>query len=246
MNGYNDKEVLFHGRFHIAINLLGIITLGLIAALCIVQSMSQPAAPITKEVVPSITRITAVGDSITEGTVDKADAYPAQLQNLLGDTYEVSNYGLSKVTLQSTGDKPYTSEQLYQQSLASDPAIVLIMLGTNDSKQKNWNAARYKEELETFVDTYKNLPTRPKVYLLTAPVAHVYENMKNDDVDAVVVEHEVVPIIKEVAAAKNIPYIDIFEVTKDHKNLFGDGVHPNAEGYGIIAKKVYEAIKETP
>ena len=91
--------------------------------------------------------IICVGDSITYGagvseTLD-TETWPAQLQTLLGSDYNVINLGVNGRTLMKEGDYPYTENPAYQTSLTSNADIVLIMLGTNDSKYNNWNAENY-------------------------------------------------------------------------------------------------------
>src|SRR5579885_3646478 len=62
-------------------------------------------------------RVACVGDSITYGAGIKDrehNSYPAQLQKLLGDGYEVRNFGVNGRTLLSKGDLPYVKERTYQ------------------------------------------------------------------------------------------------------------------------------------
>jgi acyl-CoA thioesterase-1 len=56
------------------------------------------------------------------------------------------------------------------------------------------------------------------------------------------VEDEVVPIINRVADEMQVPVIDVFSATRNKQHMFSDGVHPNADGYRIIAETVAEAI----
>src|SRR4051812_29307883 len=75
-------------------------------------------------------RVACVGDSITQGVgAAKGESYPAQLQKLLGDGWEVLNFGVSGRTLLKKGDHPYWSEKAYENALASKPNAVIIMLG---------------------------------------------------------------------------------------------------------------------
>ena len=80
-------------------------------------------------------RVACVGDSITQGAGAGAGmSYPSQLQTLLGEQYKVGNFGVSGRTLMQKGDHPYRKEGKYQQALEMLPQMVVIMLGTNDSK----------------------------------------------------------------------------------------------------------------
>jgi lysophospholipase L1-like esterase len=185
-----------------------------------------------------------VGDSITYGmgvALNRGkDSYPAQLQKLMGKEYQMLNYGVTGATLLKSGDKPYWNSGFFQSSQESDPAIVTIMLGTNDSKPQNWNAEDYETQLVELVTKYKNLPGHPAVYLLTPPA--VFSNSigaRND-----VIQNEEIPIILRVGEQTNTPVIDIFSATMDHPEYFPDGVHPNAAGNTAIAEAIYAAIRK--
>ena len=53
---------------------------------------------------------------------------------MFNDRYEVINLGLNGWTMMKKGDFPYLNEQFYQDALNSDADIIILMLGTNDSK----------------------------------------------------------------------------------------------------------------
>lgn len=85
-------------------------------------------------------RVACVGNSITFGAGipnREANAYPAQLQAYLGDGYEVRNFGVSATTASPRGDHPYTATEAYRASLDFAPDIVLLKMGTNDTKPQN-------------------------------------------------------------------------------------------------------------
>src|SRR5271168_4090727 len=84
-------------------------------------------------------RVACVGDSITFGAgVTKGWPYPAQLGRMLGSGYDVRNFGVSGATLLRAGDKPYDKQKAFPAALAFKPDIVILMLGTNDTKPQNW------------------------------------------------------------------------------------------------------------
>ncbi len=198
-------------------------------------------------------RVACVGDSITQGMgvlfdhVDR-NSYPALLQGMLGGEYQVLNFGHSARTLLDSGDHPYRKSHFFAASLASDPAIVLILLGSNDSKPYNWNAAEYERQLAELVETYKALPGRPSVYLMTPPPAFVVKGKKKVafDIQDDVLQCEIVPTVKRVAERSRVPTIDLFAATQEHAEYFPDGVHPNAAGDKVIAQTVYAALKVIP
>lgn len=190
----------------------------------------------------SKTVVAAVGDSNTFGAgallAYPFQSYPAQLQRLLGDDHQVINFGFSGRTLLAGADQPYTAEGMYAQSLAAAPDVVLIMLGTNDAKTQNWDAEAYASELAAFVRGYQDLPSEPRVYLLTPPAA--FANAFT--IDPRTVADEVVPIVVATAEATGAGLIDVFAATAGRRDLIPDGIHPDAEGLGIVARTVYDAI----
>ena len=69
----------------------------------------------------------------------KSDSYPAQLQNLLGDRFDVRNFGIGGATLIRTG-RPNAWQKL-DAVKAFQPNVVIIALGTNDTVagKRNWS-----------------------------------------------------------------------------------------------------------
>lgn len=87
----------------------------------------------------SKTRVIAVGDSITWGSCSsdpKSKAWPVKLMDMLWDSskYEVINLGVGGRTMMKKGDWPYWQETQYKWALQSEADVVVLMLGTNDSK----------------------------------------------------------------------------------------------------------------
>jgi lysophospholipase L1-like esterase len=188
------------------------------------------------------TVVACVGDSITHGsgTKDaKTDSYPSQLQTMLGDNFKVVNCGVGGATLLNHGDKPYQKQGLCKTALTSSPNIVVIMLGTNDTKPQNW---KYKDQFladyKNLVDQFKELPTHPKIYLCLPPPV---PGKGNYGINQAGVDEEI-PMIKEIAKDESAQVIDVFDALKEHPELFPDRVHPNNEGAKVLAKTVDEGI----
>src|SRR3954471_17052480 len=114
------------------------------------------------------TKVACVGDSITfgAGIKDRAKTYPADLQNLLGDQYDVKNFGVSGATLLKKGDKPYDKEKAYKASLDFKPDVVVIKLGTNDSKPQNWDKHKddFAVDYKAMIDAFRQANPQVKVY----------------------------------------------------------------------------------
>ncbi|MGJ8654518.1 MAG: GDSL-type esterase/lipase family protein [Opitutaceae bacterium] len=184
-------------------------------------------------------RVACVGDSITFGATIKDrvnKSYPAQLQQLLGDGYVVKNFGVSGATLLKQGNKPYWKTKQFDPAHAFNPNIVVIKLGTNDSKPDNW---RHKEsfvaDYVALIESFQALPGKPVVYICK-PVPAYPGNFKITDQ---VIREEVMPLIEVVAKQTKVEMIDLYSALSNQSELFPDKVHPNAEGARIMAETIY-------
>ena len=145
-------------------------------------------------------KVACVGDSITAGyalTNPGTQSYPAQLQILLGSGYSVGNFGLSGATLLKQSDFTYWNSSQHTNSLAYNPDIVLIMLGTNDTKPWNWNATNFAADYHDLIAQYQALPTQPKVYICLSPPVYA-PNPFGTAFDPAFVQSTLVPAIQTV------------------------------------------------
>ena len=187
-------------------------------------------------------KIACVGNSITQGPGrDNPDSYPGQLQALLGDAYSVKNFGVSGRTLLRKGDFPYWNEPQFQEVKDFSADILVIMLGTNDSKPQNWvHKAEFRQDyLDMIAEFKKTMPVDGKVYLII-PVPVSKDNF---GITASIMNNEQRLILLEVAHETNSALIDLYSPLMDRSDLFADGVHPNKEGLGIMAKTIARAIR---
>ena len=189
------------------------------------------------------TKVACVGDSITYGAgiKDRTKTYPADLQNLLGDQYDVKNFGVSGATLLKKGDKPYDKEKMYKAARDFKPDIVVIKLGTNDSKPQNWDKHKddFAADYKAMIDAFRQANPQVKVYCaLPVPVYPPGAFKIRDEI----VKPEIVPLIKKIAEENKCELIDLYTALSDKPQLFPDKVHPNEEGAALIAKAVHKAL----
>lgn len=192
-------------------------------------------------------KVACIGDSITFGSglsSPATESYPARLQRLLGTSCVVRNYGISGRTLLRKGDFPYWNEAFFSQSHEWSPDIVIIQLGTNDSKPYNWrHGTNFVADYEDFVSSYQSLPNAPQIIVCTpCPVygAGAY-NIKPDTVAG-----EIAPAVREMAARLGLGLIDLHVRLAGHADWFPDTVHPNSRGMAVMAGVVYEALTGGP
>ena len=191
------------------------------------------------------TRIACVGDSITYGCFVMGqpwNSYPRQLGRMLGDGYVVANFGYTNRTAIRTADHPYTAERLYRRSLEFRPDIVLIMLGTNDSKACNWDAAAYHRDMIRLIESYQELESHPEVILMLPPPVFTIQRRVLWDIRQNTLTREVIPMLRKIAGEKDLRLIDTHGPFLMRRELFVDGVHPNAAGAKRLAEIVCETI----
>lgn len=187
-------------------------------------------------------RVACVGDSITYGAgVEDREKnnYPTVLGGLLGDAYAVKNFGVSGATLLNAGDLPYTKQQAYKDALAFKPDIVIIKLGSNDSKLQNWKKADdFTKDYTAFIESFQKLESKPTVYLCTPAPAFQGAFGITDKI----VKGEVKPKIESLAKELKLSLIDVYAAMADSPKLFPDQIHPNAEGAKLLAETVHKAL----
>ncbi len=190
-------------------------------------------------------KVACVGNSITYGTglADRAtQSYPVQLQKLLGEHYEVENFGKPGATLLNQGHRPYTRQEEYRKALDFAGDIVVIHLGINDTDPRDWPNYR-----DSFVTDYLNLmdtfrKANPDVRIIIArmtPIADRHNRFLSGTRDW---HGEMQTAIETVAHYAGVQLIDFREPLYPYPFLLPDAVHPTAEGAAIMAKTVYSAI----
>jgi lysophospholipase L1-like esterase len=125
--------------------------------------------------IPGVARaklVACVGDSITYGwgiPNRNDDSYPAQLAGMLqqfDNEWETQNFGHSGATLLRNKSASYITKNAYNNALASDPDVVIIMLGTNDSARASISEIeqRFVSDYLVLIDAFVQLPSQPSIH----------------------------------------------------------------------------------
>jgi lysophospholipase L1-like esterase len=131
---------------------------------------------------------------------------------------------------------------VYKESLEWNPDIVLLMLGTNDTKTRNWDPAIFRRDYRIIIDSYRNLPSRPRVILMAPirifpvlgrPLLGVYPET---------MEEGVRPAIREIAEETGLELVDLKDLFTDSRYC-RDGVHPQRTGARMLAGAIYSSIR---
>jgi lysophospholipase L1-like esterase len=208
----------------------------------IAPMLAQPVAPARP------IRITCVGASdVSSPTPYGTPNWPDYIAPMLGYEYAITNCGASGTTMIQIGNSPYWNTQQYTDGLNSSPDIVIIMLGSNDSKPYNWiYQTNYTPDYEIMINQYRNLPSHPRIYLNT--LLTVYGAGSYDITDPIVTG-QLCPIIKQIAFDEGLPVIDVNIATKNMPQNFPDNVHPDIAGAKVVAQTVFNGLinaGETP
>jgi len=189
-------------------------------------------------------KVACVGNSITYGaTIENREinSYPAQLAVMLGEHYDVRNFGRSGTTLLSKGDYPYIAYEEYQEALAFLPDWVFIKLGTNDTKPANRVFLDdFLDDYKKLISSFKQLPSHPRIVLLS-PVPAFVEGDRG--ITASVIRDNILPKVRQVAFETGTEIVNLYNLLIDSSTLFTDGIHPSAEGATIIAQRVCDYIQ---
>lgn len=190
-------------------------------------------------------RVTCIGASITGGATlpnPATQSYPAQLQQLLGNKYVVSNFGVSSATMLRKGDLSYWNTPAYQQALQSKPDVVFIDLGGNDSKAVNRiHVQDYEQDATDMLRSFAQLPSHPRIVLLQPIPAFLADT--NQIFDKVIAQN-IIPQLRRVAYKQKVELLDMHSLFVNREAWMPDKIHPNLEGTSLIAKRLYDAVAQ--
>ena len=190
-------------------------------------------------------KVSCVGNSITYGMKlenRERDAYPFQLQRMLGEGYEVGNFGKSGATLLRRGHRPYMEQEEFRQALDFAGDIVVIHLGINDTDPRDWPlyADDFVEDYLALIDSLRTRNPKAKFFVAKmTPIGHTHPRFLTGTKQY---HGEIQEAIKEVVKRSGARYIDFYEPLYHYPHLLPDAVHPTAEGAGFLAREVYGAI----
>ena len=196
-------------------------------------------------VAQTLVRVACVGNSITYGAGienRERDAYPAQLQRMLGEGYVVGNFGKSGATLLNKGHRPYIGQEEFQQALTFAGDVVVIHLGINDTDPRDWPNYRdyFVRDYLALIDSFRVV--NPKARILVArmtPITYCHSRFESGTRDW---HEQIQHAIERVAELAGAQLIDFHTPLYPYPFMLPDAVHPTAEGAGILAQTVCSAI----
>ena len=190
-------------------------------------------------------KVACIGNSITYGygLPDRAtQSYPVQLQKMLGESYQVENFGKSGATLLNKGHRPYMQQDEYHRAIDFAGDIVVIHLGINDTDPRDWPDYRdfFVKEYIALIDSFRvaNPEARIMIARLT-PIADRHPRFLSGTRDW---HGEIQLAIENVARYAGVQLIDFHKPLYPYPFMLTDAVHPDPEGAFVLAQTVYSAI----
>ena len=192
------------------------------------------------------TKVACIGNSVTFGYGHENPAvtsYPSQLAVMLGDDYEVGNFGKSGATLLRKGHRPYNEQEEFKKALEFAPDIAIIHLGLNDTDPRNWKY--YKREFISdyisLIEAIENVNPDVEIFICRmTPIFHWHHRFQKGTRDWY---WEIQATIENIAEnIAEVKIIDLQELLYHRPDLMPDALHPNEVGAELIAKRVYSAI----
>lgn len=192
-----------------------------------------------------VVRVACVGNSITYGTGianREHDAYPAQLQRMLGRDYVVGNFGKPGATLLRHGHRPYFQQTEFRDAMQFKGDIAVIHLGINDTDPRNW--CNFRDE---FVGDYVALmdslrQANPKVRIILSRLTPIRYDHPRFDSGTELWRREISQTIDRIAQAQGVELIDFYQPLIAHPDWLSDGIHPDSRGAKALAETVYKGI----
>ncbi|MDE6605168.1 MAG: hypothetical protein K2K85_04005 [Clostridia bacterium] len=193
-------------------------------------------------------KVACVGDSLTYGTTllnRKVESYPARLAKLLGKGFDVVNLGFAGYALNRHSAKCYLNLPALNLLEQYSPDYVIMLLGTNDARQKNFTSEEdFSNAYRSIINSINNLKSKPQIIAMTSPMAYVDANSREFDFSLENLS-KIVKIQRALLSEYQIPYIDLYNITQGKTSLYSeDMLHFNSKGAKFLAFKTYTAVKE--
>ena len=225
------------------------------------QATSGIIADLGTGVVTRVAKIMPLGDSITYGKVNDNFLNSGGYRTELWDEFEDDDLTVDFVGSQSTGpdsldDRDHEGhlgwtidgidDRVDEWLNTSDPDIVLLMIGTNDTLGSN-SISQMSSELDDLIDEITE--HLPDAQLLVASIPPINPDGQFEErVQKALDFNEAIPDIVDdkVAEDKKVTFVDMRSLSADDISSAPDdiGLHPTVDGYDEIADLWYDALRD--
>lgn len=177
-------------------------------------------------------RVVFMGNSITEGW--------KEISYMFRNNPNFVNRGISGQTT------PQMLLRFRQDVIDLDPAVVVILAGTNDIAGNTGHAT--DEMIMNNIKSMAELAKAHDIEVILCSVLPVFDFYWNPGQNPAARIPKLNDLIKSYAAQNKYHYADYFSAMKDEKNglqsgYSEDGVHPNAKGYEKMESIIFPVIE---
>lgn len=182
-------------------------------------------------------KIACVGGSATFGDQMQRrsrNAYPAQLEAMLGEGYSVANFGVSdSVSKNSSGFENASG-------VIRGRYDVVFLMPASMHQELNLSAL---SSIKQFVKSIQSSSLRTRVVLISPPPAWKKDSLVTPDPST---KNQLVPAMQQAAYETGCEFIDFHTMLQDRSDLFPDLVHMSSLGATAIARRLYEVVIMKP
>lgn len=156
---------------------------------------------------------------------------------MLGPGWIVENLGEGGATIHHTSDKPYW-ELMANRVVDRRPDVVLVLLGTNDSKPRHWyHRDEVARDFDALLEALERQPSHPLIWVCLPPP--VFPGQWGIDESRL---RDIRSLLRAKARSHRLPVIDLHEPLLARAEYFPDQVHPDERASALIAATIRERI----
>lgn len=184
-------------------------------------------------------KIACIGDNATLAshlTKSNKYSYPAQLQEILGKTYQVKNFAKKNATVINK-----LKSQQFKDVQDYNPDIIFMELGLSDIKfNLIMDYQEFEQALYDLVYYFQCFQSKPRIVLLIPPP--IYEDSTITGISNSIVRTKLNPAIRNVAFKTRVEVVDLNYIIDNTAYIIPDKINLSSLGYSVIARRCYETV----
>lgn len=189
-------------------------------------------------------RIVCIGGSDTHGVQvanRTRNAFPAQLQNLLGRKYDVLNFGVEDAVLFPDAPTAYQKNPAYKNALKAQGDIVVMSFGSRETALLHqYGVGVFETTYGELIHHFQQSKQKCRILLLKATPAYTTDTSL---VNQHRVRTDINPALERLAMKYNVEIVDCYGAFVDRADLFPDGIHVSSLGAAVLARHLYDIIR---
>lgn len=122
--------------------------------------------------------------------------------------------------------------------------IVLIKLGTNDTKPQNWRFHHeFEADYQKLIEQFRNLDSHPRIILLVPVRCFLTDETS---ISPLRISQSVRPAVEQIAWKNGLEILNLYSLFGDNwePHLMPDRLHPSAIGAGRMAQVIGAYLKQ--